>query len=153
MGNCLVTGANRIFMKAVTEIAAAEPRVSLALQTPQHALSGNSIGIEHRMGVVEGSDRIGGGDAAVTAVSSAVTAMPGVTGVRPAGRTGESTLLSVTYRGEAVDAHGCPRPKAAVKCAMSCQNHCTHRRSCSTCWSACGWLPVKKTPARMPSGS
>ncbi len=46
----------------------------------------------------------GGGDAAVTAVSSAVTAMPGVTGVSPAGRSGETTLLSVTYRGEAVDA-------------------------------------------------
>ncbi len=45
----------------------------------------------------------GGGDAAVTTVSSAVSAMPGVTGVRAAGRTGETTLVSVTYRGEAVD--------------------------------------------------
>ncbi|MBL8932518.1 MAG: MMPL family transporter [Kineosporiaceae bacterium] len=45
----------------------------------------------------------GGGEAAVSAVSSAVRAMPGVTGLAPAGRSGQSTLLSVTYRGEAVD--------------------------------------------------
>ena len=47
-------------MEAVSEIAAAEPGVSFALQGPELGLCRQRIGIEQRMVVLEARERVGG---------------------------------------------------------------------------------------------